>query len=223
MLDMTETIAPKSDQMNADDLMSGARTFTITEVRAAASPEQPVDVYLAEFPTDRPFKPSKSMRRIMVAAWGPDASTYAGKRFTLYRDPAVKFGGQDVGGIRISHMSDLEAGKPMTLALTVTRGKRSPYVVKPLPDAAPVTHAVSPETLNELADTFHRKGVPEDKWLAGVNHYTKGSATALEVITEEQARFMLTELGSRPDVTPAAETETEELPDPTLDENWGQS
>jgi hypothetical protein len=44
-------------------------------------------VHLVEFP-GRPFKPSKTVRRIMVAAWGPDASTYAGKRMTLYRDAA---------------------------------------------------------------------------------------------------------------------------------------
>jgi hypothetical protein len=46
---------------------------------------------------------------------------------TLYRDPAVRFGGQDVGGIRVSHLSHIE--KRITLALTVTRGRRAPYVV----------------------------------------------------------------------------------------------
>jgi hypothetical protein len=59
-MDLTETTIPKSDQMNADDLDSGPRTFTITEVRRASSPEQPIDVVLAEFPECRPFKPSKS-------------------------------------------------------------------------------------------------------------------------------------------------------------------
>ena len=123
-LDLSDTIEPRSDQMNADDLMSGPRTFTITEVRKAASPEQPVDVYLAEFPQGRPFKPSKSMRRVMVIAWGPDAASYAGHRLTLYRDPEVKFGKDKVGGVRISHMSHLPGR--LTISLTVTRGKRAP-------------------------------------------------------------------------------------------------
>ncbi|NKU61704.1 hypothetical protein GS891_00190 [Rhodococcus hoagii] len=48
---------------------------------------------------------------------------------TLYRDPAVRFGGQDVGGIRVSHLSHID--KRLTLALTVTRGRRAPYVVEP--------------------------------------------------------------------------------------------
>jgi hypothetical protein len=128
--DMTESIVPRSDQLNAEDLLTGPRTFTIAEVRKG-SVEQPVDVHLVEFP-GRPFKPSKTVRRIMVAAWGPDASTYAGRRMTLYRDPAVRFGGMDVGGIRVSHMSGID--KPMTLVLAVSKGKRAPYVVKPLAD-----------------------------------------------------------------------------------------
>lgn len=130
-MDMTESIAPKSDQLNAEDLLTGPRTFTVAEVRKGSA-EQPVDVHLVEFP-GRPFKPSKTVRRILVSAWGADASTYAGRRMTLYRDPAVRFGGMDVGGIRVSHLSHIT--KPMTLVLAVSKGKRAPYVVKPLADA----------------------------------------------------------------------------------------
>lgn len=127
-MDLTDSTAPRSDQLNADDLMAGPRTVTIEEVRPGTS-EQPVNVTLVEFP-GRPFKPSKSMLRVLVAAWGKDATVYAGRRLTLYRDPAVRFGGQDVGGIRISHMSHLD--KRLTVALTVTRGKRAPFTVEPL-------------------------------------------------------------------------------------------
>jgi hypothetical protein len=202
-MDMTDTIVPKSDQLNADDLMTGPRTFTITHVERAASAEQPVDVFLAEFPPGRPFKPSKSMRRVMVAAWGKDAAAYAGHRLTLYRDPAVKFGGQDVGGLRISHMSHLD--KRLVLALTVTKGKRSPYVVEPLPDPAPVSPVVSTKTLAELCATFARKGIPEDAQLSGVNHVTGGSATDLEVITESEAQQVLAMLNQRPDAETSVE------------------
>lgn len=200
---MTDTIEPRSDQMNADDLMTGPRTFTISRVRKAPSAEQPVDVYLTEFPEGRPFKPSKSMRRVMVAAWGPDASAYVGHRLTLFRDPEIKFGGDKVGGIRISHMSHLADGKPMSVALTVTRGKRTPYRVQPLAESAPVVPAVTDETLAELTATLRRKGIAEGMWLAGVNHYTGGAASALEVITEEQAQQALAELDKRADATPA--------------------
>lgn len=197
--DISDTIAPRSDQMNSDDLLSSPRTFTIAEVRKSGSPDQPVDVVLVEFPQGRPFKPSKSMRRVMVMAWGPDASTYAGKRLTLYRDPTITFGRDVVGGIRISAMSHIP--EPLTMSLTVTRGKRAPYRVDVLPDQVPASPVVSPELLAELAAMFERKGIKGNARLSGVNRITGGSATDLEVITEDEAHKVLAALQSRPDVT----------------------
>lgn len=143
MVDMTATIAPKSDQMNADDLIGGPRTITITKVTGnEGNAEQPVNVFY-EGDDGKPFRPCKSMRRVMVAVWGAAASQYVGKAMTLYRDPKVKWGGMEVGGIRISHMSGLD--KPKQLALTETRAKRTPYTVQPLKDApAPKAEAENP-------------------------------------------------------------------------------
>lgn len=129
-MDISDSIVPRSDQTNAEDFLTGPRTVTIVEVKKGSA-EQPVDIFLAEFP-GRPFRPSKTVRRLLVAGWGPEASAYVGRRLTLYRDPTVKFGGADVGGIRVSHMSHID--KPLSVALTVTRGKRQPYTVKPLTD-----------------------------------------------------------------------------------------
>lgn len=127
-MDLTQSIVPKSDQLNSDDLVTGPVTVTITEVRAGNA-EQPVEVHLAEFP-GRPYKPSKSMRRVLVQAWGPEASAYTGRRLTLFRNPEIKFGGATVGGIEISAMSHLT--KRLTVSLMVTRGKRKPFSVDPL-------------------------------------------------------------------------------------------
>ena len=132
-MDLTETIAPKSDQLNAEDLLTGPRTFTIEKVNAGSA-EQPVNVHLVELP-GRPYRPSKSMRRLMVHAWGKEASAYAGRRLTLYRNPDITFGRDKVGGIEISHVSHID--KPVTVALTVTRGKRKNFSVTPLKEAAP--------------------------------------------------------------------------------------
>jgi hypothetical protein len=129
-MDISETTAPRSDQQNFDDYIGGPKTVTVSEVEAGNA-EQPVEVHLVEFP-GRPFKPSKSMRRVLVAAWGTDSSVYVGRRLTLYGDPEVRFGGQAVGGIRISHLSHID--KPLTVALTVTRGKRAPFTVEPARD-----------------------------------------------------------------------------------------
>lgn len=134
-MDMTNSIIPKSDQINGDDLMTGARTVTIEKV-SAGSAEQPVDVFLVEFP-GRAFRPSKSMRRVLVAAYGADTSAYTGKRMTLYREPSIRFGANEVGGIRISHMSGID--KPLKIALTVTRGKKEPFTVEPLANVSDVS------------------------------------------------------------------------------------
>ena len=137
-LDLTESIVPRSDQLNAEHLLTGPYTVTISEVRKGTG-EQPFDFHLVEFP-GKPFRPSKTVRRILVHAWGVDANTYAGRRLTIYRDPDVRFGGQAVGGIRVSHMSHID--KPFTIALTETRGKRASHTIKPLPADAPRTAPV---------------------------------------------------------------------------------
>ena len=68
---------------------------------------------------------------------------------TLYRDEKVKFGGAEVGGIRISHMSAID--KPVTVALTVTKSVRRPYQVKPLRDEPPAVTVAIDDVLAEIA------------------------------------------------------------------------
>ncbi len=107
---------------------------TITEVRKGnRDGEQTVEIVTQEFGTGRPYRPGKSMLRVLIAAWGKEASTYTGRRLMLYRDPDIRFGKDAVGGIRISALSDIEAR--MTIMLTVTRGRRAPFTVDVLPDA----------------------------------------------------------------------------------------
>lgn len=160
-MDLTQTIAPRSDQLNADDLISGPVTVTIESV-VAGSAEQPVDVRLVEFP-GRAYRPSKSMRRVMVSAWGAEAAAYTGHRMTLYRDPEVTFGRDKVGGIKISHLSGID--KRLSIALTVTRGKRAPHVVEPLADAP---SAPTPTPDPTAADIAASTSIPalQDMWRA---------------------------------------------------------
>lgn len=130
MTDLSTTIAPKSDQLNADDLIAEPKTIRITKVSACpGSAEQPIAVYF-EGDNGKPYKPCKSMRRVLVQVWGKNGAEYVGRRLTLYRDPSVQFGGVAVGGIRISHMSDID--RELTLVLTASRASRKPYVVTPL-------------------------------------------------------------------------------------------
>ncbi|MBK9496850.1 MAG: hypothetical protein IPO08_20555 [Xanthomonadales bacterium] len=132
MNDMRGVIVAKSDQTNSDDLIGGPRTIRITSVTIAPNGEQRVSVSY-DGDNGKPWKPCKSMCRVLVEAWGPDANQYVGRSCTLYKDPKVKWGGLEVGGIRISHLSHID--RDMILALTETRGKRTPFMVRVLQDA----------------------------------------------------------------------------------------
>lgn len=129
MNDMRAVIVPKSDQINADDLLAGPMTITITQVAIGPGTEQPVSIYY-DGDNGKPYKPCKSMARVMVHCWGPNANEYVGRSMTLYCDPTVRWGGMEVGGIRISHMTHIQAKQVM--ALTATKGSRKPFTVHPL-------------------------------------------------------------------------------------------
>lgn len=188
-MDLTDSIAPRSDQMNAEDLLTGPRTFTVTEVRKGSSAEQPVSIYLAEFPSDRPFKPSKTVRRLIVSAWGKETDVYPGRRLTLYRDPDVTFGKDKVGGIRVSHMSHID--KRITLALTTTRGKRAPFIVEPLPDTPAPKAATKGADIDALAKAFEAAGIAQNLWLDYCTNVTGRTITAPTDLTADEGRKVI--------------------------------
>lgn len=138
---MKITAEPRSDQYNADDLVAGPRTFTIARVKPGKA-EQKYDIALAG--EERVWRPPLTVLRLMLAAWGDEASAWVGQRVTLYRDPTVAFGNDKVGGIRISHMTGID--KPLYEELTVKRGKRARFTVQPLTETAAIpTHPTADE------------------------------------------------------------------------------
>lgn len=156
MVDLANTIAAKSNQLNADDLQARPITVKITKVSGSESKEQPIAINY-EGDDNKPFYPCKSMRRVLVNVWGADGSKYVGRSMTLYRDEKVRFGGIEVGGIRISHMSDID--KPMTMALTASKANKKPFTVQPLKiEKAAVTATVNTDSLKETLTTEAKKG-----------------------------------------------------------------
>jgi hypothetical protein len=153
--------------MDYSDFIAGPKTVTIKEVRPGASSEQPVEIVLAEF--DRPWRPAKSMRRVLVAAWGADSNNYIGRRVTLFGDPSVKWGGIAIGGIRISAVSHIT--KPLTIALTESKGKRKPFSVDPLPDAPKKPDTSIPADVIRDTNKAFLAGTTADyvTWLKGQN------------------------------------------------------
>ena len=156
-MDISESLAPASDQLDAIELIAGPRTFQVERV-TKGSAEQPVNVHLIDFP--RPWRPSKGMRRILAAGWGVDASKWAGRSVRLYFDPDVSFGKERTGGTRIAAMSHLD--KPLSVPLLVTRGKSAMFTVQPLVKSAP-TPALDIATTTDRAalKTAWRAATPE--------------------------------------------------------------
>lgn len=161
-MDLSKTIIPKSDQLNADDLIAGPRTIKIRDIKAGADEQQPVSIYFYG-DDNKPFKPCKSVRRVLVQLWGADATQFIGRRLTIYRDTSVKYAGIEVGGIRVSHASHIE--QPKTVLVTMAKTSRRPVTIDVLP----------PVVLTDLA---------------GAKKALEGKKTTLEAII---AKFDLTD------------------------------
>lgn len=162
---LRDTIAPKSDQLNADDLIAGTITVKIMSVRRGSS-DQPVIVDIDG--GRQPYKPCLSMRRVMIKAWGENGTAWVGKSMVLYCDPSVKFGKVAMGGIRISHMSDI--ADILNIMLTTTRARRSNFRVEPL---RPAEHT-----------KVKREVTPDNKplWFAAKDRYRESGN--LDVVKE---------------------------------------
>ncbi|MDT0211212.1 hypothetical protein [Curtobacterium sp. BRD11] len=122
-----------SQQINADDILGAPVTVTITGA-VEGTAEQPVLVSVAEV-QGKTYRPSLTMRKVLGAVWGDETDVWIGRRLTLYRNPDIRFGGQVVGGLEISHMSGID--RPVEVSVLEKRGKRKTFTVQPLPDAAP--------------------------------------------------------------------------------------
>jgi hypothetical protein len=158
MVDVSTTIAAKSDQLNADDLLGGPRTIRITGIAAnPGSPEQPISLSF-EGDGGKPYKPCKTVRRVLVQLWGKDGHGYVGKSMTLFRDPDVYFGGIKVGGIRVSHLSDID--REVTLALNASNRSKKQFTFKPLTKTQPSAAQGRPTANNGRADGVDQKPQP---------------------------------------------------------------
>lgn len=196
-MDISETLAPNSDQLDAVDLLgSPPRIFTIESV-SKGNAEQPVNVHLREFP--RPWRPGKSMRRVMAACWTTDASTWPGKQVELFCDEAVMFGGEKVGGVRISRLSHID--KPRSIPLIVKRGKSTGYKVAPLPAApnpldlatealAAIKAATTEAEVRELGNKAHAQGLldVQAEGQAIRSHVTDALAVLSQATEAEEAQ-----------------------------------
>lgn len=205
MIDVTDlrhTIVPKSDQLNADQLIGGPMTITVTRV-SASSGDQPVTVHY-EGDKGRPFKPCLTMRKVLVLAWGHDGTQWPGKSMRVYNDPDVRFGKDLVGGVRISHLSHIAADIKVSLA--VTKGKKALYEIKRLADGdAEFTAAIkSASTIEALKEAFSKayKATKDDERRAAFK--AEYDRRTQELAPSAQLRKFVAEINEAPNADEAA-------------------
>jgi len=154
---LRDTIVAKSDQLNADDLIAGPVTVTVRGVKRVTD-DQPVIIEIDG--GHQPYKPCKSMRRVLIAAWGDDGREWAGRSMTLHCDPEVMFGGVKVGGIRISHLSHIESPE-MSVSMSVKKGRKGVVSVKRLAPQVYPADRFAAELPKMLAAIASGKSTPE--------------------------------------------------------------
>jgi hypothetical protein len=151
-LDIRAAIIPKSDQINADDLITGPITVTVEKVKRGKTPEQPWDVHVSGH---KPWRPCKGMRRVIVELWGEDPRAWIGRTLRLYREPSVTWASEEVGGIRISGMSDIRSS--CTVMVTVRRGAKVPMRVEKLTPQRQPTPTTDADPFPKFADALRTK------------------------------------------------------------------
>ncbi|MGC4151529.1 MAG: hypothetical protein QM628_00425 [Propionicimonas sp.] len=148
-MDITDALAPTSDQLDAVELVT-PRTFTIdTGSRLGKRDGKTVaEIKLVGFP--RVWRPSKGMLDVLAACWGTDGKQWAGRSVTLYCDPDVMYGKDKVGGIRISHLSHIDKARDVMIRANGV-GRKKSWHVEPLA-TEPASTEPTPEQIDACAD-----------------------------------------------------------------------
>jgi hypothetical protein len=195
--DLRSTIIPRSDQLNSEQLLGGPMVITVTEVRAGGGEEQPVSIFHNVYP-DRPYKPCKTMRKVLILAWGPDGTKWQGKSMELYCEPSVKFGGEVVGGIRISRLSDIP--RDIKVSLTATKGRKAMHEIKPLEQSRELKAA-----LDAIAAATGRDSLQKARALAEALTDEAEIATAVAAYSKKVAELKAKPAGKPATVLPPAD------------------
>lgn len=133
-MDVTSALIARSDQLNSSDLIGGDQTVTITDV-VKGSTDQPVNIITDIYGTGRPFKPSKTVLRVLAGSWGKETAAWVGRSMTIYRDPTVRWAGEEIGGIRIKALSHID--KPLVFNLPTSKGKHAKSTITVLETPTP--------------------------------------------------------------------------------------
>ncbi len=173
-LDFAESLAAKSDQLNADDLAGGPITVQITGARVVKSDDQPLSLRISG--GHAPFKPCKGMRRLLAEAAGStSARPWVGKWIRLYRDPKVKWAGKESGGIRVSGVDASILKSARDFRVRDTRSSHTSYRVEPIHERQ--IEGAPTANLDALLDEAGLSAEDVDRWLLSMDKPTLAEGT----------------------------------------------
>jgi len=107
MANVKQAMQSKSDQLNYVDVGNGSLIALIERVDVTNSDQQPIIVHFAGC-NGKPYKPNKGMIRVLAGAWGEESDCWVGKTIKITGDPTVKWGGEEIGGLVVGALSDID-------------------------------------------------------------------------------------------------------------------
>lgn len=183
---MKHLIVPASDQLNSEQLIGSPLTVTVASVEEVNNLKQPLIIhYNGE--NGRPYKPCKTMMKVLHLLWSEFYDDWKGKSIMLFCDPTVKMHGEEVGGIRISHLSHIE--KDTKLKLTATRGKKSEILIKRLETPAERDYRAELRDSKDMAATWKSFPAHVRTELESFKEELKASRAQKVVPTEDDGSF----------------------------------
>lgn len=184
--DAREFMVIKSDQMNYEDFISGPQAFIITKLGRKMDKGEPrLMVYLSGR-EKTPWIPSKGMVKCLsnISGWGPNLKDWIGRSITLFGEPTVMFGGKELGGIRVSHISHIE--EQYVTKISERRGVRTDYLIKPMRElsADPYPQAKFDQALPTIKSKLASREITLQQVIAQCQKTGQLSAEQLKALEE---------------------------------------
>jgi len=150
---LMQALAPKSDQLNADDLIVANKVIKFTKVLVNLQSEAQKVIVHYENDQGKPWKPSKSMGRVLAEILGADFAAWEGQQIELFKNKEITFGKEKCGGIQIAAMGALK--NAVTVMITTKRAVKSKITILPLL-VAPEQSKKSNPALREIATALQK-------------------------------------------------------------------
>jgi len=174
---LAAALAPRSDQLNSDDLIVGNIVIQVTKVIVNLQSEQQKIIVHYVGDNGKPWKPSKSMGRALAEILGGDFSNWEGQEIELFRNKEISFGKDKCGGIQIAAMGALK--NAITIMITTKRGVKSKFTIQPL----------KPSVIEQPKQQTQKVITPQREWAtkikAAINYGSEAVNEIWEKVPEE--------------------------------------